>query len=67
VRQRATALRFWYDTVAHGSLAVLRCAHTVMGARRSLYGSDYQYQAGDGYTRSLQYIRDAAFSSDPRS
>ena len=56
----ATARRLWYDTVAHGSVAVLRCAHAELGAERLLLGSDFPNQADDAYTRAVHFIRDAA-------
>ena len=59
----ATARRLWFDTVAHGSIAALRCAHAVFGAARLLHGSDYPFQIGDGYRRSVSYIREAGFSA----
>jgi len=59
----AIARRLWFDTVAHGSIAALRCAHAVFGASRLLHGSDYPFQLGDGYVRSVSYIRDAGFSA----
>jgi predicted TIM-barrel fold metal-dependent hydrolase len=37
----ATARRFYYDTVGHGSVAALRCALDAFGADRRLPGSDY--------------------------
>jgi predicted TIM-barrel fold metal-dependent hydrolase len=39
----ATARRFWFDTVSHGSNAALRCALDAFGAERLLCGSDFPY------------------------
>ena len=54
----ATARRFYYDTVGHGSAAALRCAVDAFGADRILPGSDYPGAAGlrelPGYLRLPQ-------------
>ncbi|MBF6569989.1 MAG: amidohydrolase [Candidatus Binataceae bacterium] len=60
----ATARRFWYDTVGHGSLEALRCACTAFGADRLVYGSDYPFQLHEHYQRSVSYVRDAGLASD---
>jgi predicted TIM-barrel fold metal-dependent hydrolase len=54
----------WYDTVAHGSVAALRCACEVFGADRMLFGTDYPYQTGEHYQRAVSYISEAGLHSD---
>ncbi len=54
----------WYDTVAHGSVAALRCACEVLGADRMLFGSDYPYQSGEHYRRAVSYISEAGLAAD---
>jgi 6-methylsalicylate decarboxylase len=55
----STAKRLWYDTVGHGSLEALRCAHATFGADRLVYGSDYPFQVREHYLRSVTYVEDA--------
>lgn len=56
-----TAKRMWYDTVGHGSIEALRCAHAAFGADRLVYGSDYPFQVREHYQRSVTYVQDAGF------
>lgn len=56
-----TAKRLWYDTVGHGSIEALRCAHAAFGADRLVYGSDYPFQVREHYLRSVTYVQDAGF------
>ncbi|HUY19687.1 MAG TPA: amidohydrolase family protein [Candidatus Binataceae bacterium] len=56
-----TAKRLWYDTVGHGSLEALRCAHAAFGAERLVYGSDYPFQVREHYQRSVTYVQEAGF------
>ena len=58
-----TAKRLWYDTVGHGSLEALRCAHAAFGADRLVYGSDYPFQVQEHFLRSVTYVQDAGFSA----
>jgi aminocarboxymuconate-semialdehyde decarboxylase len=58
----ATVRRFWYDTVAHGSITALRCACEALGADRLVLGSDYPYQQDGGYTRAVTYVEDAGLT-----
>jgi predicted TIM-barrel fold metal-dependent hydrolase len=60
----ATVRRLWYDTVGHGSIPALQCAHRTLGSDRLVYGSDYPFQLHDEYLRSVSYIRDAGFSPE---
>ena len=59
----ATARRLWYDTVGHGSIAALRCAHAAFGADHLVYGSDYPFQVAEQYLRSVTYVQDSGFPS----
>jgi 6-methylsalicylate decarboxylase len=53
----ATARRFFYDTVGHGSAAALRCAVDAFGADRVLPGSDYPVLLGfESYRDTFAYI-----------
>jgi aminocarboxymuconate-semialdehyde decarboxylase len=53
----ATARRFFYDTVGHGSAAALRCAVDAFGADRLLPGSDYPVLLGfESYRDTFAYL-----------
>lgn len=55
-----TARRFYYDTVAHGSHAALRCAVDALGHDRLLCGSDYPVLLPfESYARTISHVRDA--------
>jgi 6-methylsalicylate decarboxylase len=55
-----TARRFYYDTVAHGSHAALRCAVDAFGHERLLAGSDYPVLLPfESYADTIGYVRDA--------
>lgn len=56
----ATARRFYYDTVGHGSVAALRCAVDAFGAERILPGSDYPVLlAFETYRDTFAYLGEA--------
>ena len=56
----ATARRFWYDIVSHGSANALRCACTAFGAQRLLPGSDFPFLLfHEEYSRAFNYVEDA--------
>jgi predicted TIM-barrel fold metal-dependent hydrolase len=56
----ATARRFFYDTVGHGSAAALRCAVDALGADRVLPGSDYPVLlAFESYRDTFAYLTSA--------
>jgi 6-methylsalicylate decarboxylase len=56
----ATACRFYYDTVGHGSAAALRCAVDAFGADRILPGSDCPVLlAFESYRDTFAYLSDA--------
>jgi 6-methylsalicylate decarboxylase len=55
-----TARRFYYDTVAHGSHAALRCAVEAFGYDRLLSGSDYPVLLPfESYADTIGYVRGA--------
>jgi aminocarboxymuconate-semialdehyde decarboxylase len=54
----------WYDTVAHGSVAALRCACETLGADRMVFGTDYPYQSGEYYRRAVSYIGEVGLGAD---
>jgi predicted TIM-barrel fold metal-dependent hydrolase len=56
----ATARRFYYDTVGHGSQAALRCAWMAFGAGHLVTGSDYPVLLSfESYKRTFEYIRES--------
>jgi 6-methylsalicylate decarboxylase len=56
----ATALRFWYDTVSHGSVRALQCACKAFTAKRLLPGSDFPFLLfHEEYSRSFTYVENA--------
>src|SRR5437667_5395643 len=55
----ATARRFYYDTVGHGSHAALLCAWKAFGADRLVPGSDFPVLvAFETYAKTFSWIRD---------
>jgi 6-methylsalicylate decarboxylase len=53
----ATARRFYYDTVGHGSHAALLCAWKAFGADRLVAGSDYPVlMAFETYRQTFHYV-----------
>lgn len=61
----ATAKRFWYDTVGHGSHAALRCACDAFGPDHLVTGSDYPVLLPyESYTKTFSYIREAGLPTD---
>jgi predicted TIM-barrel fold metal-dependent hydrolase len=55
----ATARRFYYDTVGHGSPAALLCAWKAFGADQLVAGSDYPVlMAFETYRQTFHYIRE---------
>jgi 6-methylsalicylate decarboxylase len=62
-RPSATARRFWYDTVGHGSHAALRCACEAFGPEHLVTGSDYPVLlAYESYAKTFSYIREAGLA-----
>jgi predicted TIM-barrel fold metal-dependent hydrolase len=61
----ATARRFYYDTVGHGSRAALLCAREAFGAGHLVPGSDYPVLlAHETYERTFSWIREAGLPAD---
>jgi predicted TIM-barrel fold metal-dependent hydrolase len=57
-RPSATARRFYYDTVGHGSQAALLCAWKAFGADHLVAGSDYPVlMAFETYRQTFHYVR----------
>ena len=64
-RPSATARRFYYDTVSHGSPAALRCAWQAFGADHLVAGSDYPVLlAFESYRQNFHYIREAGLPAE---
>jgi 6-methylsalicylate decarboxylase len=56
-RPSATARRFYYDTVGHGSHAALLCAWKAFGADHLVAGSDYPVlMAFETYRQTFHYV-----------
>jgi predicted TIM-barrel fold metal-dependent hydrolase len=56
----ATARRFFYDTVGHGSQAALLCAWKALGPSQLVAGSDYPVLlAFETYRQTFHYIRES--------
>jgi predicted TIM-barrel fold metal-dependent hydrolase len=59
-RPSATARRFYYDTVGHGSQAALLCAWKAFGADHLVAGSDYPVLLPyETYRQTFHYIRES--------
>jgi aminocarboxymuconate-semialdehyde decarboxylase len=52
--------RLWYDTVSHCHVPALRCAIDTFGADRILLGTDFPYEDGETFVRSVEYVAEAA-------
>ena len=57
-----TLRRMWYDTVAHNSIAALRCACETLGADRIVLGSDFPYMREDWYRGAVSHIQQSGLS-----
>jgi len=56
----ATARRFYYDIVSHGSEAAITCAWKAFGADHLVAGSDYPVLlAFESYRRNFFYLHDS--------
>jgi len=61
----ATARRFYYDTVGHGSHAALLCAWKAFGADHLVAGSDYPVlMAFETYRQTFHYVRECGLPPD---
>lgn len=58
------ARRAWYDTASHGFVPALRCACDVLGSDRLVLGTDFPYNSGGEYVRSVQYIHEAGLANE---
>jgi aminocarboxymuconate-semialdehyde decarboxylase len=56
--------RMWYDNVSHCHAPALRCAIESFGFERILLGTDFPYEDGDTFVRAVDYIDDAAGSTN---
>lgn len=64
-RPSATARRFYYDTVGHGSQAALLCAWKAFGADQLVAGSDYPVLlAFETYRQTFHYIRESGLPDE---
>jgi predicted TIM-barrel fold metal-dependent hydrolase len=64
-RPSATARRFYYDTVGHGSQAALLCAWKAFGADHLVAGSDYPVlMAFESYRQTFDYIRQSGLPAE---
>jgi predicted TIM-barrel fold metal-dependent hydrolase len=64
-RPSATARRFYYDTVGHGSPAALLCAWKAFGADHLVAGSDYPVlMAFETYRQTFHSIREAGLPAE---
>src|SRR5262245_46587461 len=61
----ATARRFYYDTVSHGSRAALLCAWKAFGADHMVAGSDYPVLLPfETYRQTFHYIRECGLPDE---
>jgi predicted TIM-barrel fold metal-dependent hydrolase len=61
----ATARRFYYDTVGHGSRAALTCAWLAFGAEHLLCGSDFPVlNRHEPYERTINWVADAGLPAE---
>ena len=51
-----SAKRMWYDTVGHGHSPAIKAAVDTIGAERMVLGTDFPYEAGPLFKRSIDYI-----------
>ena len=66
-RPSEMARRFWYDSVAHGSLTALDTAIAAFGADRIVPGSDFPVLLSfEPYDRTINYVRKARHAGAAR-
>jgi predicted TIM-barrel fold metal-dependent hydrolase len=64
-RPSVTALRFYYDTVGHGSQAALLCAWKAFGADHLVAGSDYPVLLSfETYRQTFHYVRESGLPAE---
>ncbi len=56
-----TARRMWYDTVGHGYDPALQAGINSIGADRLVFGTDFPYEPGLLFKRSIDYISEVGF------
>ena len=61
------ARRMWYDTATHAYIPALHAAIESLGPDRLLLGTDFPYQTGEFYKRSVTYINNAGLSKGDSS
>jgi aminocarboxymuconate-semialdehyde decarboxylase len=59
-----TARRMWYDTVGQGYDPALKAGITSIGADRLVFGTDFPYEPGPLFKRSIDYIREVGLKQD---
>jgi 6-methylsalicylate decarboxylase len=59
-----TARRMWYDTVGHGYDPALKAAVDSIGVERLVYGTDFPYEPGPLFKRSIDYISEVGLKPD---
>lgn len=59
--------RMWYDTATHAYIPALRVAIESLGPDRLLLGTDFPYQTGEFYKRSITYVNNAGLSKGDSS
>lgn len=59
-----TARRMWYDTVGHGYDPALAAGISSIGADRLVFGTDFPYEPGPLFKRSIDYISEVGLKKD---
>jgi len=59
-----TARRMWYDTVGHGYDPALKAGISSIGADRLVFGTDFPYEPGPLFKRSIDYIREVGLKQN---
>jgi predicted TIM-barrel fold metal-dependent hydrolase len=59
-----TARRMWYDTVGHGYDPALKAGVSSIGADRLVFGTDFPYEPGPLFKRSIDYISEVGLKKD---
>jgi aminocarboxymuconate-semialdehyde decarboxylase len=59
-----TVRRMWYDTVGHGYDPALKAGISSIGADRLVFGTDFPYEPGPLFKRSIDYISEVGLTKD---
>lgn len=59
-----TARRMWYDTVGHGYDPALEAGIRSLGADRLVFGTDFPYEPGALFKRSIDYISEVGLKKE---